>query len=161
MPTRVPRVCRERHRMDELDRELINCLQAGLPVCRRPYDAVAGQLGIPVEELLGRIGGLLDEKILSRFGPMFNAEKLGGAVTLCAMQVPEGRFDEIAEQVNALPEVAHNYAREHDLNMWFVLATEMPDRIPGLIAGIERETGCRVYDMPKLDEFYIGLKLAV
>ncbi|MGB5605015.1 MAG: AsnC family transcriptional regulator [Gammaproteobacteria bacterium] len=147
--------------MDELDRALINCLQDGLPVCRRPYDAVAAQLGIPVGELLGRIEGLLDKNILSRFGPMFNAEKLGGALTLCAMQAPLHRYDEVAEQVNALPEVAHNYAREHDLNMWFVLATESPEQIPEVIAGIERQTGCRVYNMPKLDEFYIGLKLAV
>lgn len=147
--------------MDELDRALINCLQEGLPVCRRPYDAQAGQLGITVGELLERIRGLLDENILSRFGPMFNAEKLGGALTLCAMQVPQYEYEKITEQVNALPEVAHNYAREHDLNMWFVLATETPEQIPQVIAGIERLTGCKVYNMPKLDEFYIGLKLAV
>ena len=147
--------------MDDLDRALINRLQEGLPVCRRPYDAIAGQLGVTVTELLGRIGNLLDEKVLSRFGPMFDTEKLGGAVTLCAMQVPQYAYEKVAEQVNALPEVAHNYAREHDLNMWFVIATETPGQIPLVIAEIEQVTSCKVYDMPKLEEFYIGLKLAV
>ena len=59
------------------------------------------------------------------------------------------------------PEVAHNYARDHELNMWFVIATEQPERAAEVIAAIEQETGCKVYDMPKQEEFYIGLKLAV
>jgi DNA-binding Lrp family transcriptional regulator len=147
--------------MDNIDRVLVNELQDGLPVCRRPFDAISTRLGISVTEVTDRIGKLLDDRVLSRFGPMFNAERLGGALTLCAMQVPEADFERVTEQVNAFPEVAHNYAREHDLNMWFVLATERPERIAGVIAEIETSTGCRVYDMPKRDEFYIGLKLPV
>jgi DNA-binding Lrp family transcriptional regulator len=147
--------------MDSIDRVLANELQDGLPVCRRPFDAIANRLGISVGEVTGRIGKLLDEQVLSRFGPMYNAERLGGGVTLCAMQVPESDFDRVTEQVNSFPEVAHNYAREHDLNMWFVVATEQPERVAEVIAEIEAETGCRVYDMPKRNEFYIGLKLPV
>ena len=147
--------------MDDTDRALVNALQDGLPVCRRPYDELSGRLGIDTDEFLARIGHLLDANVLSRFGPMFNAEKLGGAVTLCAMRVPEEVYDRVAEQVNAFAEVAHNYAREHELNMWFVIATEAPSRIPEVIAAIEQQTGCRVYDMPKLNEYYIGLKLRV
>jgi DNA-binding Lrp family transcriptional regulator len=77
------------------------------------------------------------------------------------MQVPAERFEQIAEQVNAFPEVAHNYARDHRLNMWFVIATEQPDRIAEVIAAIEATTGCRVYNLPKQEEFYVGLRLAV
>jgi len=147
--------------MDNIDRELVNRLQDGLPACRRPFDTLADALGLPVNALLERIRRLLDEGVLSRFGPMFNAERLGGALSLCAMQVPGARFDEIAERVNDHPEVAHNYARDHRLNMWFVIATERVEEVAGIISAIERETGCRVYDMPKQQEFYIGLKLAV
>ena len=63
--------------------------------------------------------------------------------------------------MNAYPEVAHNYARDHRLNMWFVVATELPEQAGAVIASIEQNTGCKVYDMPKLEEFYIGLKFAV
>ena len=55
-----------------------------------------------------------------------SAEAMGGAFCLCAMAVPEGRFDEVMTLVNAHPEVAHNYERQHKLNMWFVLACERP-----------------------------------
>jgi DNA-binding Lrp family transcriptional regulator len=147
--------------MDSIDRALVNELQDGLPVCRRPFDAISTRLGITATEVTDRIGKLLGDKVLSRFGPMFNAERLGGGLTLCAMQVPEADFERVTELVNAFPEVAHNYAREHDLNMWFVVATEQPERMAEVIAEIETVTGCRVYDMPKMDEFYIGLKLPV
>jgi DNA-binding Lrp family transcriptional regulator len=147
--------------VDETDRRLINLLQDGLPVSRRPFDDIADTLGIPVDVLLERIQQLLDDRVLTRFGPMFNAENLGGALSLCAMQVPQDRYDEVADQVNAFPEVAHNYERDHLLNMWFVIATEHPEQAGTVIREIERVTGCRVYDMPKQEEFYIGLKLAV
>jgi hypothetical protein len=45
--------------------------------------------------------------------------------------------------------------------MWFVLATEIPGRTDAVIADIERETGLRVYNMPKLEEFYVGLRFEV
>jgi DNA-binding Lrp family transcriptional regulator len=147
--------------VDSIDAAIVNHLQDGLPVCARPFDAVAATLAISVDELLSRLQRLLDDKVLTRFGPMFNAESMGGALSLCAMQVPADRYDEIAGQVNAFPEVAHNYEREHLLNMWFVIATERPQQAGIVISQIEQATGCRVYDMPKQQEFYIGLKLAV
>ena len=144
--------------MDDIDRALVNRLQDGLPVCRRPFDGLAQALGLSVAELLARLQQLLDAGVLLRFGPMLNAERLGGALSLCAMQVPAQRYQEVAEKVNACPEVAHNYAREHSLNMWFVLATERVEQAAAVIASIEAATGCRVYDMPKQQEFYIGLR---
>ena len=147
--------------MDDTDRRLINRLQEGLPVSRRPFDDIADSLGIPVDALLERIQRLLDDKVLTRFGPMFNAENLGGALSLCALQVPAERYDEVADRVNTFPEVAHNYERDHLLNMWFVIATEHPEQAGTVIREIEQTTGCRVYDMPKQEEFFIGLKLAV
>ena len=147
--------------MDSVDCKIVNQLQEGLPVCARPFDDVAAQLDIPVDELLARLQRLLDDKLLSRFGPMYNAESMGGALSLCAMQVPPDRFDAVAAQVNAFAEVAHNYERDHLLNMWFVIATEHPAQAAAVISDIEQQTGCRVYDMPKQEEFFIGLRLAV
>ena len=68
--------------------------------------------------------------------------------------------ERVAEQVNALPEVAHNYRREHAFNMWFVLATETPADIAAAIDRIERATGLKVYAFPKLKEYFVEMKLA-
>ncbi|HEX9702004.1 MAG TPA: AsnC family transcriptional regulator [Rhodospirillales bacterium] len=144
--------------MDALDRRIINELQGGFPICDRPYAAAATRLGMAEDDLIDRLQKLCVDGVLSRFGPMFNAERLGGAVTLAALKVPPAEFGRIAEIVNAHAEVAHNYAREDDLNMWFVIATETPARIREVIAGIEAETGLHVFDMPKIEEFYVGLR---
>jgi DNA-binding Lrp family transcriptional regulator len=144
--------------MDPLDRAVVNSLQGGFPICERPYLEVAQRLGTTEDELMRRIDALLESGVLTRFGPMYHAERMGGALTLAAMQVPTDDFDRAAALVNAHPEVAHNYAREHAFNMWFVLATETPARVDAVIADIERETGYRVYNMPKLEEFFVGLR---
>lgn len=147
--------------MDDTDRAIINHLQGGFPISERPYLASAQQLGISEEELLSRLQRLLDEKTLSRFGPMYHAEKLGGGLTLAALAVPPERYEEVTASVGTFPEVAHNYAREHELNMWFVLATETPARIGEVIAEIEARTGLRVFNLPKEAEYFVGLRLEV
>ncbi|MDX8130238.1 AsnC family transcriptional regulator [Methylomonas sp. OY6] len=145
--------------MDAIDKAIINRLQQGFPICAAPYQRVAEELGLEEAELLGRLQAMLADGVLSRFGPMYHAEQMGGALTLAALKVPEARFDEVTEIVNSFPEVAHNYARNHLLNMWFVLATEQPEQVATVIAEIERQTSLTVYNMPKISEYYVGLQL--
>ena len=147
--------------MDALDRRIINELQTGFPVCEYPYRVVAERLGCDEDELIKRIGAMLDDGLLTRFGPMFHAEHMGGALSLCAMSVPDARFEAVAEIVNTYPEVAHNYQREHAMNMWFVLATETAEALQLAIEGIEASTGLQVHNMPKLEEFHVGLHFEV
>ena len=147
--------------MDAVDRRIINELQGSFPVCARPFAEAGKRFAISEDELIRRIEALLSDGILTRFGPLYHAERLGGALTLCAMAVPAARFDQVAEQVNSLPEVAHNYERDHRLNMWFVLAVGEPARIGEVIGHIEAITGLQVLNMPKLEEFYVGLQFAV
>ena len=146
--------------MDEIDRRLINALQGGFPITERPYAAAGEELGLGEEEVIARVGRLLEGRVLSRFGPMYDAERLGGGVTLAAMAVPEARFEEVAAIVNGFPEVAHNYARTHALNMWFVVATDDPARIDGVLSEIKAATGLDVLNLPKLEEYFLELKLS-
>lgn len=145
--------------MDETDRRIINGLQGGFPICERPYAEAAARLGLAEDELIDRLGRLRAEGWLSRFGPLYNADRLGGAAVLAAMRVPEARFEAVTEIVNAHPEVAHNYARNHALNMWFVVSTDDPKRVDTVVAAIEAETGLNVFLMPKIEEFFVGLRL--
>jgi siroheme decarboxylase len=143
-----------------VDRQIIDKLQGDFPLCERPYAAAAERLGISEDELLVRLQRLLDDRVLTRFGPMVQVERMGGAFVLAALAVPEVRYDEVTAKVNALPQVAHNYRREHALNMWFVLATETPAGIAETIARIERDTGLPVFAFPKEREYFVEMKLA-
>ncbi len=145
--------------MDELDKHIINALQDGFPICDAPYRQVAAELGLGEQELIDRLKALLANGTLTRFGPLYNAEQMGGALTLAAVKAPIERFDEITGIINAFPEVAHNYARNHELNMWFVIATETPEQIHETISAIAQQTGLSVYNMPKNKEYFVNLKL--
>jgi hypothetical protein len=59
-----------------------------------------------------------------------------------------------------MPEVAHNYQREHRLNMWFVVAAETPAAAELACLRVERETGLAVLRFPKEREYFVGLRLA-
>lgn len=145
--------------LDATDRAILNALQEGFPLSHRPFAEAGAALGIDEDELIARIRRLREEGAITRFGPFFDAEAMGGAFCLCAMAVPEGRFDEVMTLVNAHPEVAHNYERAHRLNMWFVLATDRPDGIERAARAIEAETGLKVLRFPKLKEFFIGFRV--
>ena len=147
--------------MDKIDSDIVNCLQGGFPLAERPFAVVAAELGLAEEDLIARVRKLLEARVLTRFGPLYQVERMGGAFSLAAIRVPPEDFDRVAEIVNALPEVAHNYEREHAYNMWFVLATEQPEGIARAIARIERETGLPVLNFPKLREYFVELNLNV
>jgi len=144
--------------MDAIDRQIVNDLQGDFPIGERPYRDAAKKLGLSEEELLFRIERLLNSGVLSRFGPMYNAERIGGGLTLAAMAIPEDEFDAVADTVNGFIEVAHNYQRDHRFNMWFVIATATPDGVRQTIERIEAATGHPVYDFPKVEEFFVGAR---
>ncbi|MFB6171034.1 MAG: Lrp/AsnC family transcriptional regulator [Haloarculaceae archaeon] len=153
--------------LDELDRAVVNAFQGGFPVVERPFAPAAAALrdrGVDVtaEELRARISALDEAGTLSRFGPLVDAEAIGGTATLVAMHAPPERFEAVADQVNAHREVAHNYEREHPhLNMWFVVSVADADRVDAVLAEIESETGQPTYNMPKEREFRVEAKFLV
>ena len=146
--------------LDDTDRRILNHLQDGFPIDPAPFQIVARQLDIPEAELIARLEAMKSARVITRFGPFYDAAAMGGAFCLCAMAIPESEFEAVADQVNACPEVAHNYRRTHRLNMWFVLATETSEEIGQTASRIEAATGYRVWQFPKLQEFFIRFRVA-
>jgi len=157
-----------------LEKYLINTLQKGLPLCESPFSMIAEEINyqtannsfcdMPVCDeslIIETLNNLLKLGVLTRFGPMFDAACLGGAFTLAAIDVPLSRFQEVTDIVNSFPQVAHNYERNHQLNMWFVIGTESQAEIDYVIDDIESKTGLTVLNVPKLEEFYVGLYFEV
>ncbi|WP_336337042.1 siroheme decarboxylase subunit beta [Haloarcula brevis] len=150
-----------------VDRAVLNAFQGGFPVVERPFEPAASALAehgvdIDADELLARVQDLDDAGVLTRFGALINAEAIGGTATLVATHAPEDSYDEHAELINAHPEVAHNYEREHPhLNMWFVVSVAEEGRVEEVLAEIEAETGEETYNLPKQQEFHVGAKFPV
>jgi DNA-binding Lrp family transcriptional regulator len=142
-----------------LGRAFVNRFQGDFPLCDRPFREAAEALGTDEGTLIATVRGMLEAGLLTRFGPLWDAERLGGRFTLAAMTVPESDFDRIARMLEGSPEVAHNYRRDHALNMWFVLATPTQAALDAAIRRIQSTTGLVVYDFPKLREYHLGFWL--
>ncbi len=142
-----------------LARRLINRFQGGFPVTERPFLSIAATLESDEESLLATLTQLLAESWLTRFGPLYDPERFGGAVTLAAVAAPVDRLSEVIARINTLPAVAHHYQRDHDLNLWFVVATETPEGITQTLETIATETGLTPLNFPRQRAFYLGLWL--
>ena len=145
--------------IDLEDARLIDRLQRNVPLTERPFADLAAELQCSEPQLIERLGNLLTSGVLTRFGPLFHIERAGGQFILAALQAPEAHYAEVAAQVNSLPEVAHNYRREHALNMWFVIAAETPEAAWAARDQIEILTGLPVHAFPKEREYFVGLYL--
>lgn len=135
MTTVAPRP--PRHQPDELDRELLNALQAGLPLTRRPYAGVGEAIGMSEDEVLRRVTVLKDAAIIRQLSAIFDTRALGYESSLVAARYADDRLFEAAKVINGHPGVSHNYRRTHAFNLWYTLAVE-PDSRLGLEDTMER-----------------------
>jgi DNA-binding Lrp family transcriptional regulator len=142
--------------LSPLDQRLLNEFQAGLPLCERPYAAMAEHLGSSEEEIIARLQHLQECGLISRVGPVFRPNRVG-ASTLAAMAVPEERLQEVADLVSGYDEVNHNYRREHAYNLWFVATASDREHLAAVLADIERRSGLAVLDLPMIEDYFINL----
>ncbi len=145
---------------DRIDRRLIDRLHGELPLTERPFADIGQEFGISEDEVIERLRRMLAHGTLTRFGPLFQIERAGGLFVLAALEVPEADFARMTALVNALPEVAHNYRREHRLNMWFVVAAESHAAAQAALDRVGQITGLAVHAFPKEREYFVGLRLS-
>ena len=143
------------------DARLIERLHGDLPLTDHPFAAVGVELGMDEDEVIERLRRMLSQGVLTRFGPLYQIERAGGSFVLAALEVPAERYDEVAQIVNALPEVAHNYKREHAFNMWFVVASESAARTEAALARVAELTSLPVHAFPKEREYFVELRLPI
>ena len=141
------------------DAVLIEELHGGFPLTERPFAEVARRLGMGETQVIERLHRLLARGLLTRFGPLFQIERAGGLFVLAAMAVPESDFNHVAGLLQLMPEVAHNYRREHALNMWFVVAAETPEGAQAALGRIAQATALKVWAFPKEREYHVELRL--
>ncbi|QIB75779.1 Lrp/AsnC family transcriptional regulator [Halogeometricum borinquense] len=146
--------------LDEVDATLIDEYQSGFPVVERPFDVLGEVLGVSEDEALARVRSLREKGIFRRFGAVLNPPVIGSS-TLAAVSAPEDRFEEVAEVINGYRQVNHNYRRDHEWNMWFVVTAASREKRDEILAEIEEQTGLTVLNLPMLTDYYIDLEFPV
>ena len=127
--------------MTSFDKELLNVLQANLPVCKHPFATLAERLGTDEETVLKRLRVLKDEGYLRRIGTFFNSDRLGYGGTLVALRVDPDKMKSVAEAVNRYPGATHNYEREGKYNLWFTLLTPSAEKEKAILSEVEALPG--------------------
>jgi DNA-binding Lrp family transcriptional regulator len=149
-------------RLDTLDRRILSIIQSAFPVIRRPFDELARRLGADAEEVLARVRRLRQAGVIRRLGAVFDSRALGYISTLAAARVPPARLRDVAQAVNRLPGVTHNYARDHAYNLWFTLTASSTGELRRRLEGLRRDTAVgEIYDLPAQRRYKIGMVLPV
>lgn len=149
--------------LDQTDAALLLRLQQGLPFERRPFDPIARELGLGVDEVLIRLRRLKDELgVVREISAIFDSRALGYQSCLVAASYQTDQLESAASVINDHPGVSHNYQRDAELNLWFTLAVPPSTRL-GLQPTIDllaSATGARrALYLPALRVFKIGVRL--
>ncbi len=145
-----------RVKLTPLELRLLNEYQRDLPLSPTPFADMAERLGADETTVLRLLNRLQQQGVISRVGPVFRPKRVGVS-TLAAMAVPEERLDMVAALVNGYSEVNHNYEREHEFNLWFVLTAPTRERLQRVLVEIGQRTGIEVMDLPLRRPFHIDL----
>jgi len=138
------------------EQRLLNDFQHDFPLTPRPYAELGRQLGASEDEVIRLLKELQTQGAISRVGPVFSPNRVGVS-TLAAMAVPANELEAVAGIINEYPEVNHNYEREHEFNLWFVLTAPEALHLQQVIDSISFETGYQVMNLPMLEDYFIDL----
>ncbi len=141
---------------DALDMALLNDWQRDFPLVSRPFDVIAARYCVSPCKVRDAYRGLLQRGAISRIGGVFGVGA-GGSAMLCAFAVPRSRMAEVAAAVNACPGVNHNYEREHEWNLWFVITAPSVAQRDACVTELEEQTGLRALRLPMRRAFRIDL----
>ena len=122
---------------------LLNDWQRDFPLVAEPFAAIGTACHATPDAVLGQYRELLRGRAISRIGGVWGAG-VGGAGMLCALAVPKHRLEAVAALVSAHPGVNHNYEREHEINLWFVITGRDLESITQAVDDIEQQTGLSV-----------------
>ncbi|MHC4287912.1 MAG: Lrp/AsnC family transcriptional regulator [Planctomycetota bacterium] len=112
-----------------MDRRIIKELQGNFPLEMNPYEVIADNLGMSVDQLWQRILALAESGVIRRMGFSIDSRKIGYSSTLAAVRVSQDRIDEASELISEYPQITHSYLREDDFNIWFTVIADDRDRV--------------------------------
>jgi DNA-binding Lrp family transcriptional regulator len=98
--------------MDDVDRRIIQALQDGLPIVSEPYAQAAADLGLPEEELLGRLHAMLERGEVRRMGASVAHRNAGiKANVMCVWRVAPDQVESFAREAVGFDAITHCYDR--------------------------------------------------
>lgn len=119
--------------IDSTDRRLIAATQSGLPLTREPYAEVAKWLSLSEDEVLGRLGAMIESGVIRRIALAPNHYALGMTANgMSVWDVEDDMAETLGAEVGKLDFVSHCYLRPRALPEW-------PYNLFAMVHGTTRE----------------------
>ncbi len=142
--------------LSALERRLLDEFQRDFPLVPAPFAEMGARLGVSESEIIDALANLKARGFVSRVGPVFTPRRVGYSL-LAALAVPAAGLEAVAALVSAYAEVNHNYEREHDYNLWFVVTGDNEQRVQRVLDEIELRTGLTALRLPLERAYHIDL----
>jgi len=139
-----------------LHKQLLNDYQQDFPLTPRPFLSIAENLGVTEELVISAFALLKEQKFINRIGPIIQPNNIGVS-SLVAMIIPSDQLESCAEIINQYSEVNHNYERDHQFNLWFVVIANEQGHLTKILSSIEEKTGFKTFKFPLLEDYFINL----
>ncbi len=139
-----------------LEQHLLNDFQQNMAISATPFADMADKLGVSENTIIESMQSLQKHGVVSRIGPVFRPNRIGVS-TLAAMSVAQQDLECVARIISAFPEVNHNYEREHEFNLWFVVTAASEEQLSIVLHEIELHTEYPLMSLPMLDDYFIDL----
>ena len=98
--------------LSDFDIAFVREFQEDLPLKVRPFDAMAGRLGLSVPELFAKADEMVDRRLMRRYAAVLHHRRAGfSANAMVVWNVPEGRSIEVGQQMAKHPAITHCYER--------------------------------------------------
>lgn len=145
--------------MDAIDQVILNKIQVAFPLNPRPYQLIGEEVGITENEAWQRLNNLRKKGVIRRIGGIFDSRSLGYVSTLCAAELPEAKIPILAQLMQGITEITHNYLRNHPkYNLWFTIIAESQERLEEVLTIVQTALDSKkVYNLPAIEVFKIGV----
>ena len=146
--------------LSENDIKLINRVQRGFPLSKDPFGQIAIELKLDKDWVITRLNELKENDFISRFGAVIK-RKENRFSTLAALKVPDDRVDDVAHLVSSYDEVTHNYLREHEYNLWFVIQAKNENKLTNLLTDLRQHMDFPMLNLPILESYHSDLVITL
>ncbi len=129
------------------DRRLLSSMLDGIPLVRTPFHDLGASIGMSGREVITRLGNLINEGVIRRFGARIDHQSLGyTANAMVCWIVSEDKVELIGRTIAGYPAVTHCYERgivpgAWEYNLFCVIHGFTADEVRATVREIEQGTG--------------------
>ncbi len=142
--------------LSDIEMKLVDQWQHNFPLVPKPFNIIGRDTGLDAQEVINCYEQMKGARVITRIGAIL-APNAVSASCLAAVAAPDHYIETAAQIINDEPGVNHNYLRENELNIWFVVVEKTRSALEATLARIEQATNLLVHTFRLEKAFHLDL----